>query len=155
MTAICGKLIRSHADPRSDLLHGQLNTDPAGGADKHIFRLDPQAGSSLFRHLHRALITGQTGTGIGNTAVNDHGADRFTACASLAAELHRRSREEIAGKCAREVAGQFRKEHGEIRLPAFLETAGNTGCLKTGRAGNAAVFHKTGFKIHLFVHHFT
>ena len=155
MSALCRKLIRRHVDPGSDFLHRQLNTDSAGGTHKYIFRLNPEAGSRFFRHPDRTLISGQSGTGIGNTAVDHYRTDGVAFCAPFPAELHRSSGEEIAGKGTGKVAGQFRKQHGEIRLSALFKSAGNTGRLKAGGAGYAAVFYKIRHKINLFVHHFT
>ena len=77
VTAFVGEQFDPGTDPGCDLIHGQLHSDPAGGSQKDFGRGNAKTLRRDRCCFQTIFLPFQTCAGIGDSAVDRNGTDRF------------------------------------------------------------------------------
>ena len=117
-----------------------LNADTSGTGDDHFVRGDAEPHGGKFSRPLSIGKPGTSGTGIGVAAVDDGSTDKGRIQNPAFAKLDGSRRKSATGECSGKVTGVFRKNHGEVRGSAALETGGHTGGKKSRSRGHGTIF---------------
>ena len=127
-------------DPGGELVHRELDADPAGGAGQRLEFADAERLGGELRDRARVFHAEFARAGVRHAAVHDHGADAGGPGDALPAEHDRGGGKEVRSEGPGGVAVGPGVKEGEVRLAAPFESAGDAGGFESGCGGHAAAF---------------